>query len=322
MSLSIPVLSIVIPSYRRADFLGRCLASVLASPDPRFEVVVSDNASPDHTEAVVEPYKKDGRLRYFRQKENIGAVRNFFFLANEARGDYVFYLTDDDYLLTGAIEKVLDFIFQFQPLGFKCSLLVYQIQSHAAYLYGPYARSFVAEPDDYESQSRIFWNAHIATCTCIKREVLDLELYEKNLSNFYPSMMFMCMARERLGYLHEPIAVHTWENEVFWDDGIRPEESGKLVAYRGDLLQIFEHRVPKGFLVACEGQINRYSLNYAPIVRFLSPQEQHARKLSYKMHAFNLRYSALVKRTLVPIDKWIRTSLARFLSELALLFGK
>jgi glycosyltransferase involved in cell wall biosynthesis len=288
---------------------------VLASPDPRFEVVVSDNASPDHTQAIVEPFTRDNRLRYFRQPENIGAVRNFFFLAREAKGDYIFYLTDDDYLLTGAIEKVLDFILRFQPFGFKCSLLVHQIQSHAAYLYGPFARTFVAEPDDFDAQAKIYWNAHIATCTCIKRDVLDLDLYEQNLTNLYPSMMFMCMARERLGYLHEPIAVHIWENEVFWDDGIRPEESDKLIAHRGDLLNIFEHRVPNGFLVACEGQINRYSLNYAPIVRFLSPQEQHSRKVDYKIHAFNVRYSNFIKKTLGPLDNWIKTKLARFISQ-------
>jgi glycosyltransferase involved in cell wall biosynthesis len=317
--LNKPLLSIVIPTYNRADFLERCLSSVVASKDSRVEIVVSDNCSPDHTEKTARSFT-DPRIRYFRQPENIGAVRNFRFLAGEAKGEYIFYLTDDDFVLTGGIEKVLDFITSSQPDGFKCGLLVYQINSHAAYLYSEFSRTFVSDPDDFESQSKIFWNAHIATCTCIRRDKLDYDLYDTNISNLYPSMMFMAMAREKLGYIHEPIAVHIWENEVFWDEGTNPEDSGKLLAHRGDILNIMEHRVPAGFLKACENKINRFSLNYAPIARFLSPEERKERQVAFKVHAFNVRYSRFVKAIFHPIDRIIRKQVANGLARLVLLF--
>lgn len=309
-----PLLSVLIPTYNRADFLRKCLGSVLAFSGTGIEVIVSDNASPDGTEAVAASFS-DTRLRYFRQTENIGAVRNFRFLAGQAQGTYLFFLTDDDFLLTGALETVLGFIRTFSPDGFKCSLLVHQIRSHAAYLYGPFSETFVASPGDYERQADIFWNAHIATCTCIRRDKLDFTLYDNHISNLYPSMLFMAMAQNRLGFLHEPIAVHIWENEVFWDEGVRPEQSSLLLTHRADILNIMEDRLPTGFLKACESRINRHSLNVPSIARFLNPAEQKERRVAFKTHAIQTRYERFLQRWIRPADRWIMNSLAPLLAR-------
>jgi hypothetical protein len=133
-------------------------------------------------------------------------------------------------------------------------------------------------------------------------------------------MLFMGMAQKKLGYLHEPIAVHIWENEVFWDDNTSPDDSGKLLAHRGDLLNILEDRVPQGFLVESEKLINRNSLNYAPIARFLTPEQRKERQIAFKIHAFNTRYSKFTNRIFLPVDRFIRTTVAGFLAKLILIF--
>jgi glycosyltransferase involved in cell wall biosynthesis len=314
-----PVLSILIPTYNRADYLEKCIKSVLASDSDQIEVLVSNNSSTDHTSQVLGSFS-DSRYTYFQQEQNVGGLRNVQFLCNKANGIYLFFLTDDDYLLIDSVDLVLDFILKFQPDGFKCGLLVHQIVSKAAYLYSSFSNSFVASPDDYRSQAQIFWNSHIATGTCIKREALDQELYNSNLDNLYPSMLFMGMAQKKLGYLHEPIAVHIWENEVFWDDNTSPDDSGKLLAHRGDLLNILEDRVPQGFLVESEKLINRNSLNYAPIARFLTPEQRKERQIAFKIHAFNTRYSKFTNRIFLPVDRFIRTTVAGFLAKLILIF--
>ncbi len=309
------LLSIVIPTYNRAGFLHRCIESVVANIEPRIEIVISDNCSPDNTQEVVKQFQ-DPRIRYFRQPVNLGAVRNFHFLANEAKGKYLFFLTDDDFLLTGGLQTVVKFILEYQPDGFKCGMLVYQIKNQAAYLYSAFKKTFVADPLDFESQAQIFWNSHIATCTCIRREVLDYVLFEKNVSNLYPSMLFMAMSQKKLGYIHEPIAVHIWENEVFWDDDTKPEDSSKLMAHRGDILNIMEDRLPTGFLKESEKLINRLSLNYPPITRFLTEDERRERQVEFKMHAFNARYSIFVKKLIHPLDGFIRGFVARTIARL------
>lgn len=110
-------LSIAVPTYRRAYWLGRCLAEVLAQvaplPPNTVEVLVSDNASPDETPAVLAELKAlHPALRVHRNPTNIGPEANFRLLRDLARGDYLWVLGDDDLLLPGAVARVLDLIGQ------------------------------------------------------------------------------------------------------------------------------------------------------------------------------------------------------------------
>jgi abequosyltransferase len=110
-------LSIAVPTYRRAYWLGRCLAEVLAQvaplPPNTVEVLVSDNASPDETPAVLAGLKAlHPALRVHRNPTNIGPEANFRLLRDLARGDYLWVLGDDDLLLPGAVARVLDLIGQ------------------------------------------------------------------------------------------------------------------------------------------------------------------------------------------------------------------
>jgi glycosyltransferase involved in cell wall biosynthesis len=91
-----PLVSIGIPTYNRADaYLAGALDSALAQDYPNLEIIVSDNASTDGTQDLVES-KKDVRIRYFRHDENIGAAKNPNFCLQQARGAYFLLLHDDD----------------------------------------------------------------------------------------------------------------------------------------------------------------------------------------------------------------------------------
>lgn len=91
------LVTVGIPTYNRADLLAEAVASALAQDHPAVEVVVSDNASTDGTEALCRGLAaQEPRLRYIRQDENIGATANFKAVLAAARGDYFMWLTDDD----------------------------------------------------------------------------------------------------------------------------------------------------------------------------------------------------------------------------------
>jgi abequosyltransferase len=113
--VSTPTLSIAVPTYGRAHWLRRCLSEVLAQvdllPPGAVEVVVSDNASPDDTPAVLAALAaRHPRLRVHRNPANIGAEANFRLLFDLARGDYLWLLGDDDIVLPGAVAGVLDLV--------------------------------------------------------------------------------------------------------------------------------------------------------------------------------------------------------------------
>lgn len=91
-----PLVSIGIPTYNRANsYLRHALRSAVCQTYANIEIIVSDNCSSDHTESVVKEFD-NSRIRYYRQKENIGPVNNRNFCLKQARGKYIVMLLDDD----------------------------------------------------------------------------------------------------------------------------------------------------------------------------------------------------------------------------------
>ena len=89
--------SVMIPTYNQAGFVGEAIASALAQTYPHLEVVVGDDASTDGTQAVVAGIS-DPRLRYVRHPANLGRTANYRALLYEhATGDFVVNLDGDDY---------------------------------------------------------------------------------------------------------------------------------------------------------------------------------------------------------------------------------
>src|SRR5438128_1806612 len=104
-----PLLSICIPTFNRADCLKQCLESIVSQfADPaikdKVEVVVSDNASTDNTEAVVKQFlDRFSNIHYRKNPENLGFDRNALALVEKARGEFVWFLGDDDALFPDSI---------------------------------------------------------------------------------------------------------------------------------------------------------------------------------------------------------------------------
>lgn len=103
-----PLLSVCIPTYQRAGLVGETVASVLAQAPPEVELLVSDNASTDGTEAAVAAAAGgDPRVRYRRLPENVGAERNFVAAVAAARGEFCWLLGSDDHAAPGALGALL-----------------------------------------------------------------------------------------------------------------------------------------------------------------------------------------------------------------------
>jgi len=107
-----PRLTIAIPTYNRAKQLDGQLnwaVNAIADRWDEIELLVSDNASPDETPQVCQKWQAqiNGRMRIFRQTENIGLIRNCLFCIQEARGDFIWTMSDDDIVLEGTLDWVL-----------------------------------------------------------------------------------------------------------------------------------------------------------------------------------------------------------------------
>jgi len=103
------LVSIGLPIYNGANRVTRALGTLLAQTYKNFELIISDNASTDDTESVCRSYAaKDVRIKYIRQKENLGHIGNLYFLLKEAKGEYFMWVADDDWWNEKYIEKLVD----------------------------------------------------------------------------------------------------------------------------------------------------------------------------------------------------------------------
>ena len=113
-----PLLTLAIPTYNRAANLAlllRMLVPQLAEL-PQVELIVSDNASPDDTQQVMEQFLREGLLcRYIRNPVNIGPDPNFLQCYGEARGKYVWIFGDDDVIFPGALGQIVGALEQEAP---------------------------------------------------------------------------------------------------------------------------------------------------------------------------------------------------------------
>jgi len=104
-----PCLSIGLPVYNGANFLGQAVESILAQTYEDFALVISDNASTDNTEEICRAYaEKDERVHYRRNQENVGAVRNYNRLFEACESEYFKWAAHDDLLAPEYLARCME----------------------------------------------------------------------------------------------------------------------------------------------------------------------------------------------------------------------
>lgn len=107
-------ISILIPTRNRCEYLIPCIQSCLASNDPDIEVVVSDNNSSDTTKKDVAKIK-DSRLVYVNPGKSVCMRKNFEYAVEQATGDYMLIIGDDDGVLSNGLATLRHILEQKEP---------------------------------------------------------------------------------------------------------------------------------------------------------------------------------------------------------------
>lgn len=90
-----PRVSVCIPTYNAAPYIGKTIQSVLGSTYTDFEVIISDDASTDRTREIVKAFSDD-RIRLFTHSNNLGAPGNWNRALEKSSGELVGLLNHDD----------------------------------------------------------------------------------------------------------------------------------------------------------------------------------------------------------------------------------
>jgi len=104
--------SILVITYNQADLIPYCLDSLLNQGVKPYEVVICDDCSTDNTYEVLQKYKESypDLIKVYRNEPNLGVFNNINKIKKLATGDFINFVSGDDMLPAGVLEKYSKFI--------------------------------------------------------------------------------------------------------------------------------------------------------------------------------------------------------------------
>lgn len=122
-----PLVSVIIPTYKRADLIKRAVDSVLEQSYTNIEIIIVDDNGEgskfrEVTKGILQEYIKERKIKYIENTSNKGGALARNIGANAARGEYIAFLDDDDIFLK---HKILKQVGVFQNIENKKLALVY-----------------------------------------------------------------------------------------------------------------------------------------------------------------------------------------------------
>jgi glycosyltransferase involved in cell wall biosynthesis len=97
------------PVYNGEKYIKNAIDSIINQTFRNFELIISDNASTDHTSEICRVYaSKDPRIRYFRNQKNIGAPNNYNYVFSLSSGEYFKWAAYDDVLAPEFLKKCVN----------------------------------------------------------------------------------------------------------------------------------------------------------------------------------------------------------------------
>lgn len=97
-----PLVSVCVITYNHEQYILKSIETILdQNCDFLFEIIISNDNSPDNSDKVIRTFIKNHPkshiIRYIKQKENLGMVRNFFWTIQQGKGKYIAICEGDDY---------------------------------------------------------------------------------------------------------------------------------------------------------------------------------------------------------------------------------
>ena len=205
-----PRVSIIIPTYNCARYIGRALDSVCAQTYKDYEILVVDDGSTDDTKDVVMQYGRKVTYLY-QQNRGVSAARNHAIL--KANGELLAYLDADDMWYPEKLERQVAFLDAHQECGMVHSeMSVINEQDEILHLRF-YEETKRSVPQGYCVQ-QLLTRCHIQTLTVVeRRDTFDhVGGFDERLPIAQDYLHWIMIAAEgqALGYLAEPLGKYRW----------------------------------------------------------------------------------------------------------------
>jgi hypothetical protein len=122
--MNTPDLSVVMPNYNHARYLGRSIAAILGQTVRPREFIIIDDCSTDDSVRVIEEFaRRDSLIRLVRNDRNRGVLETFDQGLRAATGEYFAGIAADDLVLPTFVEKSMDVLRRYPRAGMSCGYL-------------------------------------------------------------------------------------------------------------------------------------------------------------------------------------------------------
>lgn len=175
-----PKISFCIPTYNRDQLLKECLSSILDYKGEDIEIVVGDNNSPDNTHEIIKSIS-DNRIKYFKNEKNLGAVPNIIRTFQEANGEWIFTLSDEDKVTPEIIKKIISVI---KENAEDCSVILGNVRnSDGPYPYYVYHNGWRYVPYKWENSVYAAGDNALLNTGFLHRYMSGILVRKEHLSN-------------------------------------------------------------------------------------------------------------------------------------------
>lgn len=164
------IVTVIVPAYNYANFIGECLDSVLSQTFKSWECIVIDNGSTDNTQEIVKSYSnKDGRIKYhYTNQKGVSLARNL--AVSLSHGTYLLPLDADDKIDPTYLEKAVNIMNQNPEIS-----LVYC----NAILFGSVNKKWILP--DFNYKAMLIENSIFCSALIKKNEFLAVNGYNVNM---------------------------------------------------------------------------------------------------------------------------------------------
>jgi len=206
--MPIPQVSVVIPTYNYAQYVGLAVKSVLAQSYPNTEIIVVDDGSTDRTQEALRPYLPWVHYYY---KENGGTASALNLGITHANGDYICWLSSDDVFLPDKVAKQVALMESKPELGFSyTSFVVIDAMGKRKYeMHPPFY------PNRREMVIKLMEGCFINGSSAIMRKsALDqVGLFDESMATVHDyELWFRLLRYHPCGFLDEVLIGYRWHD--------------------------------------------------------------------------------------------------------------
>lgn len=250
------LLSFCIPTYNRPERISNLIEQIISFESKEIEIVIGDdNPLSNRTQDVLKKFT-DSRIKYFRNKTNLGMDGNLIKIIYKASGEFIFIVMDDDDIEMKTIPWILKMIKKNKNITQFCGALG-DLRAGKNRCYYIYEDKFLSR--GFESLNELLFYNHHGSGVVLRKNALDLKKAIKNMKNLYIYQNFIAQAMIAGDTLCTSKIFAYIGKEKFWSQQT-PLFKGKGYGDPLSLLLIIKFRI-QTILDISDGKIRDFFLN-------------------------------------------------------------